>query len=88
MSQDMGLENAGLHPRSDNGKLETNDHDQTAVDNIFAIGDIAHGKPELTPPAVKAGIKFELFYNKWNQSIGAIILLHKFTLSWFNSCFL
>jgi len=25
------------------------------VENIYAIGDVAHGRPELTPPAIMAG---------------------------------
>ena len=32
-----------------------NDDESTSVDNIFAIGDVAEGKLELTPPAIKAG---------------------------------
>lgn len=38
-----------------NGKLITNDHDQTNIENIFSIGDCAEGRPELTPPAIMAG---------------------------------
>lgn len=38
-----------------NVKLDKNtnkiiaDNDQTSCDNIYAIGDIVHGRPELTP---------------------------------------
>lgn len=37
------------------GKLRTSEADQTNVPHIFAIGDVLHGKPELTPVAIKAG---------------------------------
>ena len=37
------------------GKIIVNDDESTSVDNIFAIGDVAEGKLELTPPAIKAG---------------------------------
>ncbi|VDM40997.1 unnamed protein product [Toxocara canis] len=37
------------------GKLIVNDHDETSQKNIYAIGDISEGRPELTPPAIKAG---------------------------------
>lgn len=38
-----------------NGKLIVNEKDQTNIDNIYAIGDCAEGRPELTPPAIMAG---------------------------------
>lgn len=40
---------------SKSGKIIVNDDESTSVDNIFAIGDVAEGKLELTPPAIKAG---------------------------------
>lgn len=38
-----------------NQKIKVNDCDTTSVGNIFAIGDCSDGRPELTPPAIKAG---------------------------------
>merc|ERR1711957_1100323 len=38
-----------------NGKVITNDDESSSVENIFAIGDCAEGRPELTPPAIMAG---------------------------------
>jgi len=46
---------AGLEYNSKNGKLTVNEQDQTGVPHIFAIGDVADGKPELTPVAIQAG---------------------------------
>lgn len=37
------------------GFVVTDDADKTNVDNIYCIGDLAHGKPELTPVAIQAG---------------------------------
>jgi len=51
----IGLENVGVTMNAKNGFIITNDYDQTNVDNIFAIGDVADGKPELTPVAIQAG---------------------------------
>ena len=31
------------------------DYEQTSIPNIYAIGDILQGKPELTPVAIQAG---------------------------------
>lgn len=28
---------------------------QASTSHIFALGDVAHGRPELTPPAIRAG---------------------------------
>jgi thioredoxin reductase (NADPH) len=44
---------AGLEVES-NGKFKTVD-ERTNVPNIYAIGDVLHGKLELTPTAIKAG---------------------------------
>ena len=37
------------------GKVITNDSDQSNVSHIFAIGDCAQDRPELTPVAIQAG---------------------------------
>ena len=38
-----------------NGKVIAGDSEQSSVPNIFAIGDMADGKLELTPVAIQAG---------------------------------
>jgi thioredoxin reductase (NADPH) len=38
------------------GTIPTNDKDQSNVPHIFAIGDVAEGRPELTPVAIQAGL--------------------------------
>ena len=37
------------------GKIIVDQYDKTNVENSFAIGDISEGRPELAPPAIKAG---------------------------------
>lgn len=53
-SHTLGLEQVGVKIAS-NGKIIAGDDDKTSVDNIFAIGDVAHGRLELTPTAIMAG---------------------------------
>ena len=50
---DMKLEKAGVELAK--GKILTNEMEQSNVKNIYAIGDVAFGRPELTPPAIMAG---------------------------------
>jgi len=50
----LNLANAGVVAES-NGKFKTNTADQTNVPHIYAIGDVAYGRLELTPVAIKAG---------------------------------
>lgn len=50
----IGLENIGLTSNK-NGKIITDDNDQTSVPNVYCIGDNAFEKPELTPVAIQAG---------------------------------
>ena len=51
-NMDKNIENF-VHEKS--RKILVNDFDQTKIDNIYAIGDIAHSRPELTPAAILAG---------------------------------
>ncbi|CAE7892726.1 TXNRD3 [Symbiodinium necroappetens] len=51
----LNVEAAGLSYNPKTGKVVVDDNDQTSVPNIFAIGDVCEGKPELTPVAIQAG---------------------------------
>ena len=37
------------------GFILSDDNDKTTADNIYAVGDVLDGKPELTPVAIQAG---------------------------------
>lgn len=53
-TKQLNLSSVGVE-LSSSGKIVTNEADQTSVANIFAIGDVAEGRPELTPVAIQAG---------------------------------
>ncbi|XP_063397823.1 thioredoxin reductase 1, cytoplasmic-like [Mytilus trossulus] len=53
-TQNIGLDKVGVQ-MSKNGFVISNDADQTNISNIYAIGDILEGKPELTPVAIHSG---------------------------------
>ena len=53
-SVNIGLDKIGVK-LAKNGKVIITDDEKSSVDNIYAIGDCAEGRPELTPPAVMAG---------------------------------
>ena len=48
LTDDLQLQSAGVNraPRSD--KIAVDDLERTNVDNIFAVGDVIEGRPELT----------------------------------------
>jgi len=48
----LHLEAAGVEIDSKTTKVKTNEKDQSNVPHIYALGDCAHGRPELTPTAV------------------------------------
>jgi thioredoxin/glutathione reductase (selenoprotein) len=54
VTEDLKLANVGIKPEA-NGKIRVNELEQTVVPNIYAIGDVIFGRPELTPVAIKAG---------------------------------
>jgi len=51
----IGLDKAGIKLEERSQKILTDKEDRTNVQNIFAIGDIAYGRLELTPTAIMAG---------------------------------
>lgn len=51
--EDMKLENAGVAITDE--KVDVDLNSRTNVDNIYAVGDVLHKKPELTPVAINAG---------------------------------
>jgi len=51
----LGLENAGVNYDVTDGKIPVNENEQTNVDNIYAIGDVAKDRLELTPVAAMTG---------------------------------
>ena len=52
-SDNIGLDNAGIRATED-GFIETDEQQNTAVDGIYAVGDIT-GRAALTPVAIAAG---------------------------------
>lgn len=55
------------------------DNEQSSVPNIFAIGDMADGKLELTPVAIQAGrLLAQRLYNGTNELVsGTLFQDHK-----------
>ena len=53
-TKNMGLEELGIK-LAKNGKIIVDGSDQTAVNNVFALGDVVEGRLELTPPAIVSG---------------------------------
>uniref|UniRef100_A0A1A9WL68 thioredoxin-disulfide reductase (NADPH) n=1 Tax=Glossina brevipalpis TaxID=37001 RepID=A0A1A9WL68_9MUSC len=51
--EDLDLPSVGIELEND--KILVNDAEQTNVSNIYAVGDITYGRPELTPVAIHAG---------------------------------
>ena len=51
----LGLNEAGVKVNPKNGKIIVNASELSSSNNIYAIGDVLDGKPELTPVAIQAG---------------------------------
>ncbi len=53
----LNLEQVNLRTNPENGKIigAQQEAERTSVDNIFALGDVLEGVPELTGTAQKAG---------------------------------
>ena len=55
LTEGIGLQHTGVEMNPKTGFIITDDSDRTNVENMYAIGDLAEGKPELTPVAIQAG---------------------------------
>lgn len=47
-TNDLQLQNAGVSLAKGSHKIAVDDEERTNVENIFAVGDVIEGKPELT----------------------------------------
>ncbi|XP_034946272.1 thioredoxin reductase 1, mitochondrial isoform X2 [Chelonus insularis] len=54
LTQQLKLENAGVTVVPETLKIAA-ENEQTNVPNIYAVGDVLHKRPELTPVAIHAG---------------------------------
>lgn len=52
--ESINCEKVGVETKN-NKKIKVNDYEETTVPNIYAIGDAALARPELTPAAIKGG---------------------------------
>ncbi len=55
-THELGLENVGLHGNA-HGAVAVNEFSQTAVENIYAVGDVTN-RVNLTPVAIREGHAF------------------------------
>eukprot|EP00828_Plagiopyla_frontata_P015823 TRINITY_DN2052_c0_g3_i1.p1 TRINITY_DN2052_c0_g3~~TRINITY_DN2052_c0_g3_i1.p1 ORF type:complete len:399 (-),score=75.97 TRINITY_DN2052_c0_g3_i1:203-1399(-) len=53
--EDMNLQAAGIQINQNNQKIIVSPADETNIPGVYALGDIADGRPELAPPAKFAG---------------------------------
>jgi pyruvate/2-oxoglutarate dehydrogenase complex dihydrolipoamide dehydrogenase (E3) component len=51
----LGIENIGVEVNKKNFRI-IGKHEQTSCPNVYAVGDVLDGTPELTPVAIQAGI--------------------------------
>lgn len=51
----LNLDAAGIKWDAKQAKIAVDDNDGTNLPHVFAIGDVALGRPELTPVAIQAG---------------------------------
>ncbi|XP_040272261.1 thioredoxin reductase 2, mitochondrial isoform X2 [Bufo bufo] len=54
-TKSLNLDKVGVIVEPESGKIIVDDSEATSVPNIYAIGDITEGRPELTPTAIAAG---------------------------------
>ncbi|XP_035960109.2 thioredoxin reductase 2, mitochondrial isoform X3 [Halichoerus grypus] len=54
-TRSLNLEKAGVNINPNSQKILVDAQETTSVPHIYAIGDVAEGRPELTPTAIMAG---------------------------------
>lgn len=53
-TEGLNLQAIGVKIDKESGKIIA-ENERTNIPNIYAVGDVLHGKPELTPVAIEAG---------------------------------
>jgi len=88
ITKDLNLESVGIKLEKDNYKIKVNDLEETVVPHIYAIGDVIHGKLELTPVAIKAGklLAYRLFGGKTEKMDYVNVPTTVFTPLEYGSC--
>lgn len=56
LTSELALDRAGVKVSPKTGKIVVDAYEATSQPSVFAIGDVADGRPELTPPAIQSGI--------------------------------
>lgn len=65
-TKQLGLDKVGV--KHEGGKIIVDKESKTTVQNIFAIGDVCKGSPELTPAAIREGLYLvDRLYNNGTQ---------------------
>ncbi|XP_027628410.1 thioredoxin reductase 2, mitochondrial [Tupaia chinensis] len=54
-TRSLNLEKAGVNTNPESQKILVDAREATSVPHVYAIGDVAEGRPELTPTAIMAG---------------------------------
>lgn len=52
-TDDLQLKNAGVSLAPGSHKIHVDEEERTNVENIFAVGDVIEGRPELTRKSIK-----------------------------------
>lgn len=55
LTDDLKLENVNVNVVKESSKIPVDEREQTNIENIYAVGDVIEGRPELTPVAIHAG---------------------------------
>lgn len=55
LTEDLKLENVDIKVVPETSKILVDQEERTSIPNIFAVGDVIEGRPELTPVAIHAG---------------------------------
>jgi len=55
-SELLGLNDLGVETAKNGKVICSNRNEQTNVDNVYAIGDVVQGVPELTPVTIQSGV--------------------------------
>jgi len=51
----LGLEERGITIHDKTRKIIVDEYERSSVEGVYAIGDVAYGRPELTPTAIAGG---------------------------------
>lgn len=76
ITKSLNLKSIGVVVNPKNNKIIVKENEETTISNIYAIGDCADKRPELTPPAIRVNL-FILYFRQEDYLLDVFLTMSR-----------